>query len=439
MENNQYKMKFSDLFALGLGFTIGGSVFALTGVAIGMTGTSVFLVYLVGAAVILASMLPTIIAGSTVPRTSVSYALSKEAFGHYGGGIYFWLFFIGRIAMAMNCTTFAVYFTSVFTKLNPTAVGCVICILFFFTNYFGLKSAVKVQKIMNMVLYISLGVYIVIGLPKVDFAMVFSSENFVTHGAGGFMSAVSLVIFSLGGGMSVLEFGGMADNPKKNLPRVCLSVACTVGVLFACMALVTAGVAPISQTAGKPIANTAAMILSRPLFLLFVLGGCCLAITTTINAAYGWYSTTCLRAVDDGWLPKLFGKRNRFGSPVYLQVLWLLFGLIPILAGLDNAVVTKVSTGLQILCNVIPNFGLLVLPKLYPDDWKESPFYSKGKTGVYLLTLIPTALTIALIYLNFRTYPRTVLICVLVAIVLGAVYVPVVGHSLKKKQQIKQA
>lgn len=433
METKQYKMRFSDLFALGLGFTIGGSVFSLTGVAIGMTGTSAFLVYIVGAAVILASMLPTIIAGSVVPRTSVSYALSKEALGHYGGGAYFWLFFIGRIAMAMNCTTFAIYFTSVFTGLNTTVVGCAICLIFFFANYFGLKSAVKVQKIMNIVLYVSLILFIVVGIPQVDFQMVFAPENFMTHGGNGFMSAISLVIFSLGGGMSVLEFGGMAENPKKVLPRVCLAVATTVGLLFAGMALVSVGVAPLSDTAGKPMSFAAGIVLNRPLFLLFVLGGCCLAITTTINAAYGWYSTTCLRALDDGWLPKVFAVRNKYGAPVVLQVLWLLFGLIPILGGLDNTVITKVSTGLQILCNVLPNFGLLVLPKLHPEAWQESSLSKAGKAGVVLLTLIPTALTLWLVYLNFSTYPSTVLYCVLAAIVIGIVYVAVVGTRLKHR------
>lgn len=435
MENKQFKMRFSDLFALGLGFTIGGAVFSLTGVAIGMTGTSAFLVYIVGAAVILASMLPVIIAGSVVPRTSVSYALSKEALGHYGGGAYFWLFFIGRIALAMNCTTFAVYFASVFTGVNTTVVGCAICIIFYITNYFGLKSAVKVQKAMNIVLYVSLILFIVLGLPHVDFKMVFSSENFITHGPKGFMSAVSLVIFSLGGGMSVLEFGGMAENPKKILPRVCLAVSCTVGLLFAGMALVSVGVAPLAETAGKPMSYAAGIVLNRPLFLLFVLGGCCLAITTTINAAYGWYSTTCLRALDDGWLPKSFAKRNKYGTPVVLQTLWLLFGLIPIIAGIDNTVITKVSTGLQILCNVLPGFGLLVLPKLYPEEWAKSPLSKGGKPVVYLLTWLPTALTVWLIYLNFSTYPTAVLYFVLGAIAVGVVYVLAVGTKLKHRKE----
>jgi APA family basic amino acid/polyamine antiporter len=436
MSDNAYKMKFGDLFAIGLGFTIGGAVFSLTGVAIGMTGTSVFLVYIVGAVTILFSMLPTIVAGSAVPRTSVSYILSKEAFGKYGGGVYFWLFFIGRIAMAMNCTAFAIYLTSVFTTLNPRLAGIAVCVFFFVTNYFGLKSAVKIQKIMNIVLYVSLLIFIFLGLPKVDFNMVFARENFLTGGGKGFISAVSLVIFSLGGGMSVLEFGGITENPKKNLPKVCFSVAAVVGLLFAGMALVGAGVAPLSQTAYKPLAFAAGIVLNRPLFLLFVLGGCCLAITTTINAAYNWYSTTCLQAVNDGWLPEFFGKRNKYGSPVMLQIIWMFFGLIPIVAGLDNAIVTRVSTGLQILCNVIPNFGLLMVPKLYEEDWKLSPFYTKTKAGLYALTFIPTILTLVLVYFNFMTYPRVVLYCVLGAIALGLIYIPCMERHISAKKKL---
>jgi APA family basic amino acid/polyamine antiporter len=434
METKAYKLKFSDLFAMGLGFTIGGAVFSLTGIAIGMTGTSVFLVYIVGAVTILISMLPTIIAASSVPRTSVSYILSKEAFGRYGGGVYFWLFFIGRIAMAMNCTAFAIYLTSVFTTLNPRIVGMAVCIFFFITNYFGMKAAVKLQKIMNLVLYTALVLFIVLGVFKVDFNMVFSKENFLTGGAKGFVSAVSLVIFSLGGGMSVLEFGGMTENPKRNLPKVCFAVAGAVALLFSGMALVGAGVAPLSQTAYKPLAFAAGIVLNRPMFLFFVLGGCCLAITTTINAAYNWYSTTCLQAIDDGWFPRFFGARNKYGSPVRLQVIWLLFGLIPIIAGIDNAVVTRVSTGLQILANVIPNFGLLMMPKLYSEDWKNSPFHTKTMGGVYMLTFVPTILTLILVYFNFMTYPPVVLYCVLCSIALGIVYVAFMGRRIAGNQ-----
>jgi APA family basic amino acid/polyamine antiporter len=436
--DNVYKLKFGDLFAMGLGFTIGGAVFSLTGVSIGLTGTSTFLVYIVGAFTILFSQLPTIIAGSVAPRTSVNYSLSKETFGKYGGGIYFWLFFIGRIAMAMNCTAFAMYFTSVFTTLNPSIVGVTVCIVFFISNIFGLKTAVKIQKLMNYVLYTALLLFVIIGIPKVDFNMVFAQENFLKNGAAGFMSAISLIIFSLGGGMSVLDFGGMVENPKKTLPKVCFAVAITVGILFAGMALVGGGVAPPSEAAYKPLSFAAGRILNRPLFLFFILGGCCLAITTTINAGFNWYSTNCLRAVDDGWLPKIFAKRNKYGSPYILQIIWLFFGIIPIVLGISNTIITQVSTGLQILCNIIPNFGLLIIPKLYMNEWKQSFFYVKNKIGFYALTFLPIILTAVLVFFNFRTYPPMVRYCVFGAIGIGIIYILCTGPRIDKDKVLKK-
>ena len=86
------KLTFSELFAIGLGFTLGSAVFSLTGVSAMYTGGSTFLAYIVGAFAIFFTMLPVIIAASIVPRQGVSYSLSKEAFSPAMGGFYFWIF-----------------------------------------------------------------------------------------------------------------------------------------------------------------------------------------------------------------------------------------------------------------------------------------------------------------------------------------------------------
>lgn len=46
------KLKFNDLFAIGIGFTLGSAVFSLTGVAAMYTGGSTFLAYIIGAVAI---------------------------------------------------------------------------------------------------------------------------------------------------------------------------------------------------------------------------------------------------------------------------------------------------------------------------------------------------------------------------------------------------
>lgn len=449
-----YKMKFSDLYALGLGFTIGGGIFTLTGVAMNYTGASTFLVYIIGALAIVFCMLPTIIAASVVPRTGVSYSLSKEAFSRPVAGFYFWIFFIGRIAMAFNATTFAMFFTSVFTTINPKVVGVIVVSVFYITNYFGVKNAVKIQKIMNIVLYSAFVMFIVIGLTKFNSTFVFNEDKFMTGASAGMFSALSLLIFTLGGGMSVLELGGMVKDPEKNLPKACFAVAGTVAVLFAAIAFVTAGSLPIVPLAeggaGVPgtlffkgpnnaVINAAGVILqNKALFYIFMLGGACLAILTTINSSYTWYSAACLRASEDGWFPKALAKTNKYGAPYLIQLIFVFFGVLPIILAPDliqlNSILARLAAGLQILCNVIPNLALLSLPKLYPEKWANSRFHMK-KPMLFLVTIIPTITTLILVYFNFRTYPKAVLIPVLIILAAGIVYAAVGETTIKSKEK----
>ncbi|HCM25320.1 MAG TPA: hypothetical protein DIC34_02025 [Treponema sp.] len=446
-----HKLGFSDLYALGIGFTIGAGVFTLTGVAINFTGGSAFLVYLAGAATIVFCMLPTIIAGSVVPRSGVSYSLSKEAFSNKAAGFYFWLFFIGRIMMAANATSFAMFFTSVFTNLDPKLVGAGIVVLFYIANYFGLKSAVVVQKVMNYAMFAAILLFIVFGIRKIDAGFVFHEDKFLTGGPVGFFNALSLLIFTLGGGMSVLELGGKVKDPEKNLPRACFAVAGTVAFLFAGIALATSGALPIEPLAKggakipgtlffkgptNAVINAAGAIFSnKALLYFFIFSGACLAVATTINSAFSWYSQSCIRAAEDGWFPKFFAKENKYGAPYRIQFIFVVMGIAPMLFVKDVAVLNvnllKIAAGLQVLCNVIPNLGLLSLPRLYPEQWAKSSFRMSTPV-LYAVTLIPTAATIAMVYFNFSTYVPGVLIPLLAICAFGLVYA-LAGDALIKR------
>jgi len=100
------KLTFGELYAMGIGFTVGSAVFSLTGVAAMYTGGSTFLAYILAAVAIVFMMFPVIIAGSVVPRQGVSYSLSKEAFNDSMGGFYFWIFLIQLILLKTYGTTF---------------------------------------------------------------------------------------------------------------------------------------------------------------------------------------------------------------------------------------------------------------------------------------------------------------------------------------------
>lgn len=450
------KLSFRQLFAMGLGFTLGSAVFTLTGVAGMYTGGSTFLAYLVGGVAVLIMLLPTILAGSIVPRQGVSYSLTGEAFGNSMRGMYFWIFMIGRIAILANATAFSIFFTSVFTTLDPKLVTGIIVVVFYITNFFGLQSAANIQRILNIILYVALAVFIVIGIYKMDSIFVFSPENFAIGATGGFFSAVSTLVFAMSGGMAMLELGGVTEKPEKNLPRVCISVTMTVSLVFAGIAIATMGSLPLVPMAqggasipgtllftgpSNAVVNAAVSILSQgsPLFYFFIFGGACLAIGTTINASYGWYSASFQRACDDNWFPKWFGKLNKYDTPYRIQALFLLAGIIPLFffqsenISAVNTTVIKAATNLQILCNILPNFGLLSLPKLYPQLWSKSKWHM-SKPVLWIVTLTCSGIAIFLWVMNFMALSVNTKTVLYVLFAIGIVYALIGGRTFAKKK-----
>ena len=456
----QKKLTFAELFSIGIGFTLGSAVFSLTGVAAMYTGGSTFLAYIVGAFAIVFMMLPVIVAASIVPRQGVSYSLSKEALCHSMGGFYFYIFFIGRIANLANCTAFAIFLTSVFTTLNQNMVAGAIAVIFFITNYFGMKSAAKVQNILNVILFAAMACFIVFGFIHMDTVLIFNRENFITGGALGFFSAVSTVVFAMGGGMAMLELGGSVENAEKNLPKACFLITLCAGVLFAAIALGTLGSLPIVPMAeggatmpgtllfkgpSNAVINAAADIFENmpALQVFFLLGGATLAIGTTINGSYGWYSAPVLVACKDGWFPKFFSKTNKYGVPYRIQFIFVLAVLIPIFfikpenIGSVNTNVIKVSTNLQILANIIPNFGLLAIPKLYKNVWEKSAWHMSD-VKLKLLMWIPTIFSLYMWTLNFRGLAPTAQKVLAILCVIGVAYAVIGAHTFAKPKSASE-
>ena len=70
---NDGKLGLFEGYSLGLGCIIGAGIFSMTGMAIGHTGSSAFIAYLLAAVVLSFGLLPHLIMCSTLPTTSASY------------------------------------------------------------------------------------------------------------------------------------------------------------------------------------------------------------------------------------------------------------------------------------------------------------------------------------------------------------------------------
>lgn len=288
------------------------------------------------------------------------------------------------------------------------------------------------QKFLNILLVLALGSFAVLGCMK---AMpdALTVERLFPNGFGGLISAVAMFMFSMGGGLTLLEFGGNVEKPQRTLLYAALTVTAIATLLFAAVGFAGASVLPYEQVANQPLTFAAQVIYSNKAgMLFFIIGGCLMAIMTTINGSLMWYCNTMIKGVEDGWFPKKVAAVNRFGAPYVLLTIFWIIGIVPILLGANVSLLSTVGTGLALLFYLIPNFALINLPKKYPEQWKASRFYIKEQWKVTLLTLVCSGLFVALIIYNFMSYSMTVLGIICGVLVVCFLYV------LARKKYIPQ-
>uniref|UniRef100_UPI003A9596A7 APC family permease n=1 Tax=Eubacterium maltosivorans TaxID=2041044 RepID=UPI003A9596A7 len=385
------RLSFFETLTMATGFTIGSGIITLTGIGIGMTGRSVFVAFALCAVLFLISFRPLFIMSSVLPRMSAAYSYSKELITKEAGGLYVYIYFFGRITIAIFGISIAQYLASLIPALNnPVGMKVVaagVLTLFYIINLFGIKNAAIVQNILFVILVFSLLSFVIFGIGKVE-PDFFEQRVFFVNGFRGFYSAVSLLFFAVGGAYIITDFAPKIKNPEKVTTKVIYIVTIGVTILYMFIGIVASGVIPQAEAAYQSLVVTARIVYPNNLFFsIFIIGGALGALITTLNSSFVWYSSSLIQACKDGWLPKAWGKTNKYEVPYILTTIFYILGLVPALLGMDLTVVSKIAVGMTILSILIPMAGILKLPEKYPEEWKQS-VYSKRYPKWRLRTMV---------------------------------------------------
>ena len=409
------KLTGKDLFFMAMGATIGAGIITNTGVAIGMAGSGVIIAYLLAFFVMFMANLPTMFFATVHPVMSPAYVMTSWISKKVAG---FWLYcqIFAAFAQAYMGVAFGTYVASITTGISPSLAACVIVTLFFILNLFDLKTSARFQNVVTAILLVVLASFVILGLPKCDIGRMFSSESMFYGGAKGIFDACASVLFGVGGCTILMNFGPQIENPKRNIPRMTIITFACAFLAFGLVAFVGSGVAPIAEVAGKPMTYQAQIIYPGNGHLIFVIGGALLAIITTINSNYQRYWSSILRGVDEGWLPEFMGKRNKYGIPWVLMVLFWLMALIPNLFGLNIGQLVSLASAVTLIPMLIPIWGFLKLPEGDPEGWKASKlsktFASAGSR--FALCAVCTLLIGIFVVLNVIKFSKVAAIFVAV-------------------------
>lgn len=375
---NKKKLGVAELSCYGIGNCIGSGIFVSMGTAIGFTGRSITLALVVACVVVLfAYAYKTLMSGMFV-LPGGNYSQSALLQPPLLVGVTAISSIFSGLAFAMYGLSVVEYASIIFPQIAPygkfIAIG--IITLFFATTFMGGKFMGKFNLVMVGVLILSLLVYIIAGIPKVDFSTANPlSDGYFSDGPFGFIMAVAMMSFACQGATRPIEMTPDAKDPKRTLPKAILIASFVVMIVYVLIAIVTAGVLPIEDVANKNLGVVAQKIFPHAIYVIFTLGGACFAIATSLYGAIAGVQHPMLATIEDGWLPSFLGKKTKKGYPWVMMLVLYIVAIVPVFVdmGLDD-LISLMMIPVMIL-NLINNCLMFKILKKYPEAWKNSFFH----------------------------------------------------------------
>ena len=437
MQQLDKTLGFMDLMAIAVGQIIGSGVMVMSISALGMTGRSVNIAFVVAAVLTCFGALPTIFMGSTIRVLGGTYTQAALFCGARFAGFWSVINIFSKMSMAMFGVGLANYTIQLVPGLASSAKALSLFWLtaFFILNYFGTDKMAKAQTIMFYLLIIALLMFTAFGLPKVHWStywgMGIDNTPLFTDGLAGLLEAASYLTFATGGATVIVMFSAEAINPIKDIPVVTIVSTVGVAVLYAFMSTCIGGILPIADVmAAGNLGVIAKEIMPLPCYYFFIVCGAIFALGTTLNSSIASALKPLMAAVDDGWFPKSLNKLSKYKTtPAWLLIFYVV-NAAAILAGMDTGMIGKLVLFIGNVNNFILIAGIMKLPKLFPEAWEKSPFHLPD--GVFKFALLcAMGVTLMQAVMNCRNQPTWVLISNAVMFVVALGYSTVMYNSGK--------
>ncbi len=323
-------MRLLDITMIGVGAMIGAGIFVLTGIAAGVAGPALLLVFLLNGVVTLFAAAAYAELGSSFHHAGGGYLYVKTGLKDPQGFMSGWMsWFAYVVACALYGLGFGAYFkqalplvglehlqTPLLTPDKWAAVAVVA--VFAFINYRGASEAggagniVTMGKILLLAVFIGFGVAMTVHRP--DWQLTFT-QNFLPNGIGNVFIAMGLTFIAFEGYEIIAQCSEEVRAPERNVPRaIFLSLLIVVPiyllVAFAALGAAEPGDMSSWQYLGK-LKETALVDVARNFFpgggLLILIGGL-FSTMSALNATIYSSSRVSFAMGRDRNLPSWFGK-----------------------------------------------------------------------------------------------------------------------------------
>ena len=254
MKKLQRTLSLPGAIAVSIGGMLSG-IFVLPGLAVGITGSSIWLAFLVAALCILPAVLSKSELATAMPKSGGTYVYIERAFGPLFGtiaGIGLWLSLLLKSAFSLvGLSAYLYVLIEVDSSLTKfIALSALLFILLL--NIFGVKKVEKTQLIIVSISLLSLLFIIFFGFNSFDSKL---TEPVFSDGSSGFITGVAFLYISYAGVTKIAAVAGEIKNPEKNLPKTMIISLFLITSVYVLVAIVLVGnvEASVLSTDIKPI------------------------------------------------------------------------------------------------------------------------------------------------------------------------------------------
>jgi amino acid transporter len=240
---------------IGVGGMIGAGIFVLTGIAAGVAGPALVLVFLLNGILTTLTAMAYAELGSAVPGAGGGYLWVKMGFGGVIGFLAGWMsWFAGIVAGSLYGLGFGRFTTELWVQAGLPTFGLsvedltlvfmiLIIVIITLINILGASETGMMGNIVTMTKIVILGFFILFGITMMlrtgDLQVRFTTD-FMPNGFFKVFVAMGITFIAFEGYEIIAQSGEEALNPKHNIPRaifVAIAIAVSLYILVSITAI----------------------------------------------------------------------------------------------------------------------------------------------------------------------------------------------------------
>ncbi|MFT7004779.1 MAG: amino acid transporter [Sulfurimonas sp.] len=349
-----------ELIAIGVGGMLGGGIFSVMGLAVGITGNATPIAFLLGGLLAIIMGYSYVKLAIAFHNDGASFTYLENAFPNHKfiGSITGWTVIVGYIStMALYAFTFGAYGSQLLGDMHDSTrqiLSVSIILFFMMVNLVGTKALGKTEDIIVYVKIVLLGILAFVGMQSIE------RENLTPvfdHGFVSIFMAAALIFVAFEGFQLITNGVCETKNPKQNITRGIYGSIVIVTIIYVILSIVAIG----SQSQEELIAakECALAVALEPSMgntgRILVSIAALLATASAINATMFGASRMMAEMAVEHEMPKAFSFRNKKEVPwiavVVVSILTLFFtyfGGLELIASFSSLTFLLVSLAVNI-------------------------------------------------------------------------------------------